>query len=60
MNILEIDWQHFLDDLPAFQSLPCEARRLFLELEPVLGIWPSLSNLHDSQGLGKGLKVRKC
>jgi hypothetical protein len=31
MNILEIDWQCFLDDLPPFQRLPREARRLFME-----------------------------
>ncbi|MGA2984474.1 MAG: helicase-associated domain-containing protein [Terriglobia bacterium] len=31
MQTLEIDWQQFLDALPAFQQLPLEARRLFLE-----------------------------
>jgi len=31
MQILEIDWQHFLDDLVPFQQLPLAARRLFLE-----------------------------
>jgi hypothetical protein len=31
MQILEIDWQQFLEDLPAFQRLPREARLLFLE-----------------------------
>jgi hypothetical protein len=30
MQILEIDWQWFLDDLPPFQRLPREAWRLFL------------------------------
>jgi hypothetical protein len=31
MNILEIDWQQFLQDLQSFQRLPREARRLFAE-----------------------------
>ena len=31
MQILEIDWQRFLDDLPRFQPLPLATRRLFLE-----------------------------
>ncbi len=31
MQILEIDWQQFLEVLPSFQELPQEARRLFLE-----------------------------
>ena len=31
MQILEIDWQQFLDDLPRFQPLPLATRRLFLE-----------------------------
>ena len=30
MQILEIDWQWFLDDLLPFQRLPREAWRLFL------------------------------
>jgi hypothetical protein len=30
MQILEIDWQWFLDDVPPFQRLPREARRLFM------------------------------
>ena len=32
MQILEIDWQRFLDDLPLFQRLERETRRLFLEI----------------------------
>ncbi|MGO8791712.1 MAG: hypothetical protein ACLQVL_30590 [Terriglobia bacterium] len=31
MQILEIDWQRFLDDLMPFQQLPLAARRQFLE-----------------------------
>jgi hypothetical protein len=31
MQILEIDWQQFLEDLPSFQRLPREARLVFLE-----------------------------
>jgi hypothetical protein len=31
MQMLEIDWLRFLDDLPHFQRLPYETRRLFLE-----------------------------
>ncbi len=31
MQILEIDWKQFLDQLPSFQRLGREARRLFLE-----------------------------
>jgi Helicase conserved C-terminal domain len=31
MQILEIDWQQFLEDLPGFQRLPREARLVFLE-----------------------------
>ena len=31
MQILEIDWQRFLDDLLPFQQLPLAARRQFLE-----------------------------
>jgi len=31
MQILEIDWQRFLDDLPRFQQLPLAARLQFLE-----------------------------
>lgn len=31
MQVLEIDWNQFLDQLPSFQRLPVEARRLFLE-----------------------------
>jgi hypothetical protein len=31
MQILEIDWQRFLEDLPLFQRQPVEARRQFLQ-----------------------------
>jgi hypothetical protein len=30
MRLLEIDWGQFLEDLPCFQRLPCEARRQYL------------------------------
>src|SRR5690349_17171912 len=31
MQILEIDWLQFVEDLSSFQRLPLEARRLFME-----------------------------
>jgi hypothetical protein len=41
MQILEIDWPRFLDDLPLFQRLERETRHLFLEIvQPNLPIHP--------------------
>ena len=58
MQILEIDWQRFLDDLPLFQRLARETRRLFLErVQPNLPIRPVELGKHFEDLCASGFLV---